>query len=161
MFCEGVPRMTAATPTTLFRRASGWRVPTVVGPRRLPGRMLWGEHDAPHLSGVAEARPGRQRPGLCLRLCMAAAMALLAGCAGGVDVGPALVDAYHIYDARVDRVVVAGHDDRRGHFAEVRLSPRRDIAADSTARGPMVGTPAGAARELGPRADHYGEEEAP
>ncbi len=48
------------------------------------------------------------------------ALPLLAGCSGaGVQ------QAYDFYDARVDRSLVAGHDDARGDYVEVRFSPKR------------------------------------
>lgn len=53
-------------------------------------------------------------------LMLVAAAVLLAGCAGGAA-------AWQAYDARFDREVVAGHDDARGNFVEVRISPHRSL----------------------------------
>lgn len=62
-----------------------------------------------------------------LRLWWLAGAALflgLGGCAGGGNLEPAVAQVYRAYDARVSRELVAGHDDLRGSYVEVRFAPR-------------------------------------
>ena len=44
-----------------------------------------------------------------------------------------LAGAYRAYDAAFEREIVAGHDDARGNYAEVRWSPRRSGGGDTAA----------------------------
>jgi hypothetical protein len=55
--------------------------------------------------------------------CAVLAVASLNGCATG-DVVEAARGAYEFYDAHLEREVVAGRDDARGNYYEVRWSPR-------------------------------------
>lgn len=60
------------------------------------------------------------------------ALSLLVGCSSaGVQ------QAYDLYDAHVDRSLVAGHDEMRGNYVEVRISPRRAAADGKSAKPPL------------------------
>ncbi len=75
-----------------------------------------------------------------------AAAALLAGCSGGELAGSA-ARAYGVYDARVEREIVAGHDDARGNYVEVRLSPRSRSASAGNTGGTRLRADAAPARQ--------------
>lgn len=49
------------------------------------------------------------------------ALTTLAACQGG---GADLSQAYALYDSRVERELVAGRDEVRGNYVEVRFSPK-------------------------------------
>lgn len=49
------------------------------------------------------------------------ALTTLAACHGG---GADLSQAYALYDSRVERELVAGRDEVRGNYVEVRFSPK-------------------------------------
>lgn len=86
---------------------------------------------------------------------LAGAALFLGGCAGGGNLEPAVSQVYRAYDARVSRELVAGHDDLRGSYVEVRFSPKKILTInDKSVRGATVGTLAGATRGPAPRTEN-------
>lgn len=74
--------------------------------------LFWGEH-------------GRCRSFLATAALVIFAMSF-GGCGGNESSAVAAAErAYAVYDSRVDREIVAGHDDTRGNYVEVRISPKK------------------------------------
>lgn len=65
-----------------------------------------------------------------------------------------LGEAYAFYNAHVDREVVAGHDDTRGNYAEVRFSPhRKTYHPEAKERAATGGTPLGQTADAAARSN--------
>lgn len=106
---------------------SGRRVP---GGARLPhspagrgqetvdgGRVLTRSTDLLEREGGWGGRVAEDTGRPVALLCLCAAGLVLSSCSQ-------LAEAYRVYDSHLDREVVAGHDDARGNYAEIRWSPR-------------------------------------